>query len=132
VLREHGHQQPDPKRKAAAQALMSEEPIYFDEEQRRVVEETITRHCAVRGWTLHIVRCRTNHVHVVVTAERDPDIVMDQFKAWCTRRLKELQAARDGPKAQLRQHWWTEKGSTRWLNKDDDLNQAIIYVRDFQ
>jgi hypothetical protein len=71
-------------------------------------------------------------VHVVVTADRDPETVRDQFKAWGTRRLKELQATREGPKARLRTHWWTEKGSERYLNHEDDLQQAIIYVRDFQ
>jgi hypothetical protein len=38
---------------------------------------------------LHAVNCRSNHVHVVVTANRDPDEVREQFKAWCTRRLKQ-------------------------------------------
>jgi hypothetical protein len=30
---------------------------------------------------LHAVSCRSNHVHVVVTADRHPDDVRDQLKA---------------------------------------------------
>src|SRR6266852_3241946 len=83
---------PDAKRKEAAQRLMPESALTLDSEHRRCVEDTVADHCRIRGWHLHVVNCRTEHVHVVVTApKRDPDVVMDQFKAWCTRRLKELQ-----------------------------------------
>ena len=84
---------PDPKLEAVARELMSEEPCILDSEERRLVEKTIQEHCAIRSWHLHAVSCRTNHVHVVVTAPVSPQTVRNQFKAWCTRYLKEHQLA---------------------------------------
>jgi REP element-mobilizing transposase RayT len=110
-----------------------EEPCVLGPEQRRLVEETIAKHCAVRGWHLHVVNCRTNHVHFVVTAPTPPDVVRDQFKAWCTRRLIEQQRAGNAdPSRPVRVHWWTERGSERWINDEESLAEAIQYVRDFQ
>jgi hypothetical protein len=82
---------------------------------------------------LHVINCRTNHVHVVVTAQVPPKVVRDQFKAWCTRHLKEQQrAGHADPSQPVRVHWWTEGGSERWLNEDESLAEAILYVRDCQ
>jgi REP element-mobilizing transposase RayT len=86
-----------------------------------VVEDTIRKHCAVRDWHLHAVNARTNHVHVVVTAVGyEPETVRDQFKAWCTRRLKASESART--------RFWTEGGSCRWINQEADLEAAVFYV----
>src|SRR5262249_48989486 len=105
---------PDPQAEAAAAALLTEEPCVLSPEQRRLVEETIPKPSASRGCHWHAVTCRTNHVHVVVTAGAAPDVVRDQFKAWCTRRLKEQQRAAAGPDRPVRLRWWTEGGSARW------------------
>src|SRR5205823_4191361 len=73
-----------------ARRVMTEDELTLNNEQRKIVEKTIADHCRIRGWHLHAVNCRTQHVHVVVTAPNcDPQGVMDQFKAWCTRHLKE-------------------------------------------
>ncbi len=89
-----------------------------------MVEQTIRDHCKIRGWTLHAVNVRSNHVHVVVTADRDPDEVMTQFKASCTRRLKESDPERE--------RWWTKGGSTKWINDNAYLQNAIRYVAEGQ
>ena len=94
-------------------------------EDRGVVEKTVARHCEIRGWTLHSVRARSNHVHVVVTAPGyQPETVRDQLKAWCTRLLK--------PHHPHRERIWTEGGSCRWINHEDDLEAAITYVNEAQ
>ena len=96
VERGGGFQLPDPIRKREAEARMTEDACVLDLEQRLLVENTITDHCRIRGWQLHIVNCRTNHVHAVVTVDRDPDEAREQFKAWCTRHLKGLERTRGG------------------------------------
>jgi REP element-mobilizing transposase RayT len=124
---------PDEKLKNTAQRLMTETALTLDPDQRRLVEATIANHCRIRGWRLHAVNARTQHVHVVVTAaRRDPDVVMDQFKAWCTRRLKELERSRCPRNGAVRQNWWTQRGSKRWLNDENSLAEAIRYVREGQ
>ncbi len=92
------------------------------------------------------MNCRTNHLHIVVSANRDPNIVREQFKAWCTGKLKELERKRiltrrasEGAAAiatedsgVVRERWWAERGSCRWINDEESLEAAIRYVRDGQ
>jgi len=109
---------------------MTEDACILDGEQRLLVEETIEKHCEIRHWILRAVSCRSNHLHVVVSSERDPNDIRKQFKAWCTRRLKELDTKRGVPK--VRQNWWAERGSCRHIGDDDSLEAAIFYVDDAQ
>ncbi|MBI2806884.1 MAG: transposase [Planctomycetes bacterium] len=109
---------------ARAGADQKETTLLLDEKQRHVVDTTIRDHCKFRGWTLHAINVRTNHVHVVVTADRDPDDVMTQFKAWCSRKLKVTDSERE--------RWWTKGGSTKWINDEAYLANAIRYVLERQ
>jgi REP element-mobilizing transposase RayT len=127
----HGWQLPDPVKKLEAEARMTEDACTLDTEQRALVENTIAEHCQIRGWQLHAVNCRSNHLHVVVTANRPPKDVRSQFKAWCTRRLKELERQRTNCD-KIRENWWAERGSRRYINDVDSLEAAILYVRDGQ
>src|SRR5262249_21050343 len=108
-----------------AQSKLKEPPFMLVEPHRSLVEDTIHRHCDVRGWALHAVNVRSNHVHVVVTAPRyAPGTVKEQFKAWCTRKLKQIEPTR--------QRIWTEGGSCRWINGEADLEAVILYVTEAQ
>jgi hypothetical protein len=90
---------------------------------------SIAVHCQIRGWHLHAVHARTKHVHVVVTAPgRNPEDVMDQFKVWCTRKLKERERLLGAAGNCVRRNWWTQRGSKRWINNNDDLCAANQYV----
>jgi REP element-mobilizing transposase RayT len=128
----HGWQAPDPVRRREAEARMTADACILDAEQRQVVEATIEAHCRLRGWQLHAVNCRTNHVHVVVTAPIPPKHVQIQFKSWSTRRLKELERGRRGIRIDepgIRKNWWAERGSRRWINDEQSLEQVVLYVR---
>jgi REP element-mobilizing transposase RayT len=119
--RRKGLQPPDLLREFEAAVHMTEDAITLDSVQRRLVEQTIADHCAIRKWTLHAVNCRSNHVHVVVTAVgRDIDVPREQFKAWCTRRLKVQVPERD--------HWWTQRGWDIFIDDEDHLVDVIAYV----
>ena len=134
----HGWQLPDVVRKLEAEARMTEDACRLDGEQRDVVERQIAETCNIRGWELHAVNCRSNHAHVVVTADQAPKIVRNQLKAWCTRRLKELEAVRHDAQGRvvdattLRENWWAERGNQRFINDSESLEAAILYVRDGQ
>jgi REP element-mobilizing transposase RayT len=127
----HGWQPADEARKLEAALRMTEDACLLGAAQRRSVEEAIAVHCKLRRWVLHAVSCRTNHVHVVVSASMHPDRMRDQLKAWCTRRLREL-AALESPADNVRSKWWAERGSRRYINAADDFEAAILYVRDGQ
>jgi REP element-mobilizing transposase RayT len=132
VKKGEGFQPPQPQLQAWAKQRMTEEACFLDDEQREFVEKTICDHCAIRKWELFAVSCRTNHVHVVVAAYRDPDDVRDQFKAWCTRKLKELAIMRGVEDGKVRSKWWTEKGSQRFIGDEESLEAVILYVKEGQ
>jgi len=83
---------PQPRLADWCRGQMAETPIFLDQAQREIVEATIGEHCAIRGWHLHAVNCRSNHCHCVVTApDYNGEQVRDQLKSWCTRKLKEAE-----------------------------------------
>lgn len=128
-----GIQNPDPQREAQARAAMAEPAVVLTDDQRTLAEDTIRDHCRIRGWTLHAVNARTNHVHVVVTAERDPEEIMDQFKAWCSRKLSDQAGLTKAvAKKAGRRHWFTEYGDKKRLEDEDALQNAIRYVLEGQ
>jgi len=58
-------------------------------------------------------------------------MVMDQFKAWCTRNLKDHdKAQKHGIEARTK--WWTERGSRRWMNGQTALDAAVEYALEQQ
>jgi len=130
---ECGVQPADPERERTAQVRMVESSVVFTVEQRSLVEQTIRDHCRIRGWHLHAVNARTNHVHVVVTANLDPDEVMNQFKAWCSRKLSDAAGLVHAvAKKAGRRHWFTEGGDKELIDTEEYLANAIIYVSEGQ
>jgi len=120
-----GIQLPNQTFREMAAADMGESAFYMEDADRQIVDNTVASHCEIRNWILHISNARTNHVHVVVTAPGyKPEVVRDQFKAWCTRYLK--------PRHMGRERFWTEGASCRWINHPEDLESAILYAADAQ
>ncbi len=118
--------EPSERRRAARTARLRSHAFVLDADARAIVHETIVKHCEVRQWELLELNVRTNHVHVVVAVHVGPDDAMSQFKAWCTRRLREAGAA------SREQRIWSEGGSTRYLWDEDSVARACRYVRDGQ
>lgn len=128
-----GTQPPDPERKRQAEEHMAEDAVQFTAEQRNLVEQTIGDHCRIRGWPLHAVNMRSNHVHVVVSANRDADEVMNQFKAWCSRKLSDQAGLTERVARKAgRRRWWTEGGSKKLIDSEEYLRNAIEYVLEKQ
>jgi REP element-mobilizing transposase RayT len=103
------------------QALV-ESPYSLDQPQRQVVLRTIQEVSNHRRWRLLAAHIRSNHLHIIAHAEGDPDKVMEDYKAYCTRRLREA-GFEPG-----RRHRWTEGGSKRYLWNSEQLQPAIRYV----
>jgi REP element-mobilizing transposase RayT len=128
-----GVQAPDPVREREARERMVEEPVILTAEQRELVEKTIRDHSRIRGWFLHAVNVRGNHVHVVVSAARDPNDVMEQFKAWCSRKLSDQAGlAKVVAKKAGRRRWFTEGGDKVRIEDDRYLENSIRYVAELQ
>ncbi|MEX0670796.1 MAG: hypothetical protein WD060_10115 [Pirellulales bacterium] len=114
----------------AARRQMVMRPITLTALQRGVVARSIAAHCRVRGWTLHACQCRTQHVHVVVTAvDSSVSTATSELKAWATRALKMHEERRRAPTSW---RWWAKGGSGRLLFDQRSLEDVAIYVRDCQ
>jgi REP element-mobilizing transposase RayT len=125
--RRKGNQFPQPRLELWHQERLNYSVKLLSTEQRQAIEEECRRHCGIRSWHLWAVNARTNHVHAVVTARQHAgNIVRDQLKANCTRRLREdWSLFKDRPV-------WSVGGDWECINNEDDLESVCLYVRDGQ
>jgi REP element-mobilizing transposase RayT len=128
----HGFQLADPTLELECAARMTEDALRLAPHQRQRVHEQVIETCGHKHWPLHAVNCRTNHVHVVLSSVEAPKAIREQLKAWCTRRLNELQADSGVAEHERRSHWWSDRGSIRWIFREEELAAAVSYVRDQQ
>lgn len=112
----------DPARVAFAGQRMEQSSYHLDQNRRDAVLETIQEVCAQRGWSLLAAHVRSNHVHTVVDAEVSPERVLNDFKAYASRRLNRM--GLDEPNRKR----WARHGSTRWLWKPQHVSAAMRYV----
>jgi len=127
VDREHNHLESDlvpanKQRVEAMQQKMSGEAMLLDQLQRSCVDQAIVGVCEHRNWDILAMHVRTNHVHVVVAATAKPEKVMNDFKSWATRKLREAALCNKDHKI------WSRHGSTRYLRDDEAVQKACHYV----
>lgn len=122
----HGWQLPDRVREFEARLRMGEDACILTRELRTIVEHQVAETCGYRGWVLHAVNCRSNHMHIVVSAANvTPNKVRSDLKAWSTRRLKQYSGL-------TRDNWWAERGSIRWIFGVEVLELVVEYVKEAQ
>ena len=118
--------EPDAQRMNEAQASMVQPAYLLDAPRRRIVRDAIIAICREKGWNLLALHVRTNHVHVVVQAERDPGRLMSDLKARASRDLN--RAGLDPPERRR----WTRHGSTIYLFEEENVHEKIRYTIDGQ
>src|SRR5690606_29909249 len=101
---------------------LKQPPMEFDESHRIAIQDAIVEVCAHREWRLIALHVRTKHVHAVVVADTTPERVMNDFKAYATRKLRERRLVDEHRRV------WTRHGSTRYLNDEAALAGAARYV----
>ncbi|WP_235034003.1 transposase [Roseiconus lacunae] len=121
-----GDQPPQPLLADWCRDRLKEKPVILNQAQRREVEQVIRRHANIRGWELHAVSVRSNHVHVVATSCAAPKTVRDQLKANATTALRRM------PDAISQQKVWTKGGDMEFIDTDEDLEQVVVYVTEAQ
>jgi REP element-mobilizing transposase RayT len=97
-------------------------PLILEAQHRNSVEAAIRETCRIRNWWLGAINVRTNHVHIVVSANRKAGLVLNALKANATRQLRQdaLWPYSFSP--------WADKGSERRLWNERSLARAIDYV----
>jgi len=113
---------PDPKRRKANQQRMTQPCVVLEPSQRDVVRDAVIEECRFRGWTIHALHERSNHVHPVVSAEREPEFVMRACKATASKCLNRAGFDNADPKR------WTAHGSTRYLWNDGAVAETVHYT----
>jgi REP element-mobilizing transposase RayT len=103
-------------------AILKSPPLELDASQRPIVEKAIREVCSSRQYLLRAVNVRTNHAHTVVSAACKPEPILNSFKAYATRGLRDSGLLDRGVKL------WSRHGSTRYLWKESDVAWAIEYV----
>jgi REP element-mobilizing transposase RayT len=106
--------------------LLKQPPVKLNSRQRPVVESAIRETCAIRKWNLWTVNVRTNHVHAVVSATKDPASVLSAFKANATRAMREAGVWTSDLSP------WEFRGSKKYLWSEEQLANAITYVESGQ
>jgi len=101
-------------------------PVLLNGNQQNKVKGICERHAEIRGWILHAISVRTNHVHLAVSADAAPQKVRDQFKANATRVLRQL------PDAILAEKIWTRGGDTEIVDGEENLERVVLYVVEAQ
>jgi len=97
-------------------------PIKLDDAQRAIVESAIREVCEYRAYQLLALNARTNHVHSVVAAECKPEPVMNAFKTYATRALREAGLLTTDIRP------WSRHGSTPYLWTPEQVERAVSYV----
>ena len=114
--------EPRPALVAYERARLKSEPVVLDAGMRGAVEDAIWERCRFVGWHLWAINVRTNHVHVVVSADGTPEKVMNSFKARATTVMR----TRGLIGAETRV--WARHGSTRRLTTERDIETVVAYV----
>ncbi|HZS10392.1 MAG TPA: hypothetical protein VFD58_36520 [Blastocatellia bacterium] len=106
----------------AEKAQLKHPPVTLNDAQRLIVERAIREACGYRGYHLMAVNARTNHVHSVVAAAGRPEPVMNAFKSYATRQLREARLLPPDIKP------WSRHGSNPYLWTPEQVERAIDYV----
>jgi len=99
------------------------QPLFIlNEDMRGTVDRAIKETCAERGFGLKAANVRSNHAHVVLSAARKPERIIDALKARGTKLLRENGLVDADTRV------WSRGGSRRYLWKPRHVNAAIEYT----
>ena len=105
---------------------MTQAAYVMSAREREIACEAMVELARDKGWDILAVHVRSNHTHVVVSAEREPKRLMSDLKGRASRNL--TRAGFDD--AERRR--WTRDGSARHLFREEDVEAAIRYTLDEQ
>jgi REP element-mobilizing transposase RayT len=101
---------------------MTGNSVTLDAKLRAVAKSAMLETAAHRGWVVHALDVRSNHVHVVVWAQdKSSGEVMRILKAYASRAMNMVAHTEGG-------RWWTRQGSKRNLFTEDAFAAAVRYV----
>lgn len=107
-------------------SLLKQPPFVFEPAARAAAKAAIKETCAYRHWHLWAINIRMAHVHVVASGADSGDRMMNDLKAYATRRM-----VRDGRIPRGRRVW-TEGGYVASVSTVEALERVCWYVLEEQ
>ncbi|MFN0141173.1 MAG: transposase [Pyrinomonadaceae bacterium] len=101
---------------------MKTSPTIFNRHQKSIVNEAIKEVCEYRQYTARAVNVRSNHVHAVISKAIEPEKIVNDLKAYATRKLRAEHAIDRETRV------WSRGASTRYLWKPRHVDAAVEYV----
>ena len=101
---------------------MRAEPFILNREQIIIVDAEIREVCIRRNYLLRALNVRTNHLHAVVSARKEPELIANAFKSNATRSLRENNLV------SAETNVWSRGRSRRYLWRPHHLARAIDYT----
>ncbi len=99
------------------------QPLYtMDKNRRKAVLEAIIEVCKYRKWRLLAAHIRSSHVHIIVNGYNTPEKMMNDFKAYASRKLNNMGFENKDRKR------CTRHGSTVYIWDDQGVADVMKYV----
>ena len=110
------------EREAVHASRLKSPPFLLNARCRELVEDAIREVSEYRSWPLLAISVRTNHAHVVVSAVSASAKMLNAYKAYSTRKI------RDAGEWDHKHSPWVDKGSRRCLWTEAHVLAAVNYV----
>lgn len=109
-----------PQLAQAVRSAMNQTAYVIDLPRAKAILATMLLTCEFRGWHVDAIHVRTNHVHAVLEGQEGPERMLNDLKAYASRKLNVIGMGSAGGEE--------GHGSTRYLNDERSLAGAIRYV----
>ena len=103
-------------------AILRCPPVFLTPEQREYAEVEIPFICDRGHWGYHIAACQTDHVHVLLTADREGPAVRRWLKRWLGDALSQRWPV-PGERT-----WWAKGGSVKWVWDPGYRQRVFEYI----
>jgi REP element-mobilizing transposase RayT len=105
----------NPIRAASAAGRMKSDSIALDRARRGAVDASIRETCEFHGWYVWALNVRSNHVHLVLSADAAPARVVNTVKSRATLMLRQSGLVGAGESV------WSRGASKRYPWSEDDV-----------
>lgn len=109
-------------RESEHRSRLKSPPFLLNARSRKLVELAIREVCDIREWALLASNVRTNHSHSVISGAASSKKMLNDIKAYSTRRLRE------NGEWTFDHSPWVDKGSRRNLWNETHIAAACDYV----
>ncbi|OGT25964.1 MAG: hypothetical protein A3I77_01760 [Gammaproteobacteria bacterium RIFCSPLOWO2_02_FULL_42_14] len=100
--------------------------IIFKKTHADTILNAMVAACNHYRWRLYSLHVRSNHVHLTIRADRTPEHMMTQLKAYATRFLRKQHGFSKTQKI------WSRHGSTKYLWTEKQVYFSSRYTIEFQ